>query len=231
VLRPPTPSRFEPPAPAPGGLTGEAEPHLFAPDAPDGRGTGPDAEPDAAPAARPPASLAPRAEPADEPLMPAVPRAVDLDTVLGWTTPAEADGPSGPPSESQAMVPRFAVGERGRPSDLATRQAAAEDEARALPAEPARRGIWSDEMAVELPQPGPRRAPVPAAAPVPPPAAHRVHSEFSPEGPSAPTVVVHIGRVDVRAVHPPAPPAAPRANTSTGTSLEEHLRARDRSHR
>jgi len=47
-----------------------------------------------------------------------------------------------------------------------------------------------------------------------------------------PTIVVRIGRVDVRAVQAAGPPApAPRPRPSTGPSLAEHLRARDRGRR
>jgi hypothetical protein len=53
------------------------------------------------------------------------------------------------------------------------------------------------------------------------------------DAPSAePAIVVRIGRVDVRAVHTPAPPAPlPRARPQAGPSLAEYLRAQDRRHR
>lgn len=47
-----------------------------------------------------------------------------------------------------------------------------------------------------------------------------------------PAIVVRIGRVDVRAVQAAPPPApAPRRRPPAGPSLEEHLRARDRGRR
>jgi hypothetical protein len=53
-----------------------------------------------------------------------------------------------------------------------------------------------------------------------------------PEPPSRPTVAVRIGRIDVRAVHP-APVAAPTpaSRRAAGPSLADHLRARDRGRR
>lgn len=49
----------------------------------------------------------------------------------------------------------------------------------------------------------------------------------SQAGAADPPIVVRIGRVDVRAVHAP-PPAAPRPRPAAGPSLAEHLLARDR---
>ena len=68
------------------------------------------------------------------------------------------------------------------------------------------------------------------------PAGRRPHTEVlaavaAGEHPAArvsePTIVVRIGRLDVRAVQAPVPPPAPR-RPPPGPSLEEHLRARDR---
>lgn len=51
----------------------------------------------------------------------------------------------------------------------------------------------------------------------------------TPESADSPSIHVHIGRIDVRAIQPPEPKAAPALRTPLRTpSLEAHLRARDR---
>lgn len=84
----------------------------------------------------------------------------------------------------------------------------------------ARGGFWHDDVSAcpgrrEEAQDGERRPGHPAEA-------------------AEPTIVVRIGRVDVRAVQPPQPPAPaprPRPQAAVGLSLADHLLARDRSHR
>lgn len=96
--------------------------------------------------------------------------------------------------------------------------------------------------AVSMPAPTPRATPPPAAPLVPalrraqedaaPAVAPRRESTSAtqPEVPEAPSIRVTIGRIDVRAVLPPAPPVPPaprpRPQSAAKMSLDDYLRAR-----
>jgi hypothetical protein len=149
-------------------------------------------------------------------------------------------------SEAPLPEPTASIGraakllERG---DVSSRLAAHVDDPFARPATPA--------PAIDAP----RERPAGTTTAAPATARHRsadaaAHARLLPRSPATPaaslgaapvapvrereeppTVHVHIGRIDVRAVQTPAPRAQPARSPLQPPSLDEHLRARDRGRR
>jgi hypothetical protein len=238
VLRPVTPSRFEPDRPQLGFAEAEVtqDTTLFpGPVGWTGTGTGPARTPREWPAERgADTEAAPGA-----PLLGPVPargapdpgraQAEALLEHEGW--PA-----AGSPGTGQEQAAPLTRDERRRGGVTAPSPAAEDGPSRpagTAPNEPGERG----DRSRLLPEPGGPADPggrglLPAGSPASrgarreAPAAGAGHPA---PGAAEPTIIVRIGRLDVRALQVPVPPpAAPPRRPPPGPSLEEHLRARDR---
>jgi hypothetical protein len=95
-------------------------------------------------------------------------------------------------------------------------------------AEPAARTVKPERpLTSELsPPPTIRERILPPAAMTPPQRGQATNGRYQPE-PPAPTIQVHIGRIEVRATPPPPQPAAKSRPQPATTSLEEYLRQRN----
>lgn len=207
LLRPVTPSRFEPDGPG-GGIE-------FAEVSDPAGGRHPLAEPDAAFASRAVAPEPPQrtARHADERLLPPV----DPDRPVAGPVPI---APPAEPGEQaagpEAVPPAPLVG-----ADSAAAGIAALAQAFALPASVAEPDGPGPDRSAERAQSAPAR---------------RQSTDQGRESPARDTgdqapapVIVRIGRVDVRAGDAaPRPLLAPRAAAPSGPSLADHLAARDR---
>ncbi len=140
------------------------------------------------------------------------PTAGDLDVRSAESTPSFAPMPGRTPR--QPASPRRSTAPPG--------DSPAPDTA-AAPA-PGRRDETRTQLRLEQPAGGARLMP-PAASP-----ASRIDMRPPPADSAAPpSIHVHIGRIDVRAIQPPAPKVVPALRTPLRKpSLEAHLRARDR---
>jgi hypothetical protein len=224
LLSPATPSRFEPAGPGGGSFAVVVQPEgRPGPDGREGAGApGPGvAGPRAPRAAGWDALGSPGEPPAPAPRSPAAPGAWDLrelrDLAAGSPSPDHAPLPGTPlPPEAPLPPPPALPRPPGATTPAVQCPAGAKQEA-VGPAPAAALAAWP---AVEVrrlggdePLGGPRASPGTQPAPQP----------------QEPRIVVRIGRVEVRAVHP-APLAAPppRPRPPSGPSLAEHLAARDR---
>jgi hypothetical protein len=77
------------------------------------------------------------------------------------------------------------------------------------------------------PPPTIRERILPRAAIAPPQREQAMNGRYTPEPPPAPTIQVHIGRIEVRATPPPPQPAAKSGPKAALTSLDDYLRQRN----